>query len=505
MNRIVVATVLLVSVLVVGCEKNYNRADISCDGRRIAFALNSDGKFKTDNSSEIYVVTIDEDLAAAGMMRLTSNRVCDSWASFAPGADVLLWVQGTVDESDVQGMVICAGSDRVRIQLTGGVRALANFPLFLDERTIFFGRLRPGAAPKESEIVCEIIKLRGEKDTPGSTRREIVAIPWNARERLWSTLPAFHDGTMYYMVGRPVQDVLDIDDNGKSAPVLNVTLYAVETATGVRRALRDFNFASKANAQGDGDGFAGPVGMADLAVSPDGKKLVCCFLPGEDFNLTAFDDQAPSYVFVVDLEGDEAPVAIQHRAYVYYPQFAPLLTDTPKTPSDYQVVFLSGAGLADGRSVYISDLSGNTKRLATFPGKVMTAYTGWTWLAPDRLRIFHVSDEGLVVVDTSRDGAETTRRELDHESLLALKHAADARAGLDDLKSAVANALEASTPPDGPPAATQAEALVRTLEESRQQADGAAKAVRLSDQAPSVKAPTTQPFDVPGHAKDDAH
>ena len=126
-----VLVVALICVLAGGCE-HYNRADVSPDGRRIGFALNDKGGFETDASSELYVVTLDDDPTRLAIKRLTRNRVCDAWAAFSPdGAELLAWRDEPMSIFRYQ-----ADSGEESPVMASAVQ-LTHFPSYVDEDVIF--------------------------------------------------------------------------------------------------------------------------------------------------------------------------------------------------------------------------------------------------------------------------------------------------------------------------------------------------------------------------------
>ena len=492
------ATLLVASLAVVvlaGCEKSYNRADISSDGKRIAFALNKDGGFATDETSEIYIVDVADDLSTVSFRRLTRNRVCDAWADLSGDGQQLLYVRGDTDGAMSIWLSSDAGEEE---QLSGSLSRFYNFPQFLDDDSIFFAHLRLARVkPASFEVLCQVLTSVDTGDTEIGMRelREIAAIPWGEQGQLWSTMPAFHENTMYYMVARQMKVAMNIGSPEETTPLLHITLHAMDMTSGKQRSLCDWTYSGELD-----DGR--PVGMADLAISPDGKALLCCFLPGEGFELSKFDDQKPSTLFAVDLDDEQTSPEHVVNAYMYYPRFAPMREGEE---DEYSVVFLSGAGFGEegGRAVCITDdFEENVVTLASFPGKVMTAYTDWSWLSEERLRIFHICDLGLILVDTDRDGSNQVKRYLPREGMLALKRAADLDRGLAEFTQAVEYTLEEFRgDEEEPPVGGE---LFHYLKSKRDAADAEAHDVRLSTgDHPAVETPTSQPFDVPAPGSTD--
>jgi len=75
------------------------------------------------------------------------------------------------------------------------------------------------------------------------------------------------------------------------------------------------------------------------------------------------------------------------------------------------------------------------RKLISLPGKIMTAYTDWRWLseladaeedAPkSRLRVYHLSDIGLIVAELDDDGSDLSIRYLDAPRLRLAQVQAD--------------------------------------------------------------------------------
>ena len=69
--------------------------------------------------------------------------------------------------------------------------------------------------------------------------------------------------------------------------------------------------------------------------------------------------------------------------------------------------------------------------LARLPGELGKAYTTWYWLPDGRLRIYHVSEEGVRLVETGADGQGAKARLLTHERLKAGRRLADLQYEID--------------------------------------------------------------------------
>jgi len=156
--------------------------------------------------------------------------------------------------------------------------------------------------------------------------------------------------------------------------------------------------------------------IIDLAFSPDGKRLVAAML-----GCGAKDDDA---CFVeLDPTGKQPPRPLFDMYKAYYPQFTPdskglVLLRTTHENEKIREVVLWQPGAAE-------------VVLARLPGDLGKAYTTWYWLPDGRLRIYHISDEGVRLIETTVDGKKATARLMSHERLKAARHLADVQFQID--------------------------------------------------------------------------
>jgi len=387
MNKFLFLAVL--ATMVGGCDK-YNRADISHDGKTIAFSLGEKG-FIADATSELYFF----DVETCSMKRQTFDDTCEGWVSFG-GIGVAY--SKSKGKGNIEGTVEVLTEKDGIFTLSDG---MANTPVFLPNDKIFFSSVEPGNR-KEARITFNVWY-------PYNVN-QLIKLPADPNgEFLCSTLPAFfQDQVIYYAIA----DVRGIHEkNGQfDSGLYKVTVYRLEIGTKKNTPVTTFEFQGKKGAKDF------PVGYVDLAISPDDKTLVCCFLPPNKLAIDMFSDKLASTVYLVDVATGKQTL-FRSDKNMYYPKWKG--RDKPK------FVYLSGTGYQEGRGVWITDLSKMSVKLADLPDKVMQAYTGWTWLTPKRVRIFHIGKSGLILVDVNEDGTEKKTRIVSPEKLKTLKEIAD--------------------------------------------------------------------------------
>jgi hypothetical protein len=157
-------------------------------------------------------------------------------------------------------------------------------------------------------------------------------------------------------------------------------------------------------------------GGLDLAFSPDGKRLVAAVLVKEK-------DGVQTRFFDVDPTGKEQPKLLFEVAGGCAPQW---------TPDASGLVYLRPVkGDEKGREVVLwhPDLK-EPRLIARLPGEAGKAFTTCFWTKEGGLRIYHVSDEGLWLVEAAADGTDAKARRLPRERMEAQKYLADFERGL---------------------------------------------------------------------------
>jgi hypothetical protein len=216
-------------------------------------------------------------------------------------------------------------------------------------------------------------------------------------------------------------DVVTGDDPDK-VKEMTCRFYLVDLESKERREVTSLTFEAKPDTNDM------PVGYVDLAFSPDGKKLAACFL-SKDFE----KDEQPSHLYLIDLETAKAEL-VKEDVNMYYPRFAPKAEGEP-----YRLLYLSGTGEGGkGRSINVLNLeTKQARKVISLPGVIMTAYTDWRWLSEltsaeektpkNRLRVYHLSDVGLIIAELNDDGSNLSIRYLDTSRLRLGQVEADLR------------------------------------------------------------------------------
>ncbi len=408
-TRIVLFGLMGLVLVFSGSCKKYNRAAISADGQTLAFSLSTKG-FETDETSEMYLF----DVSTCTMKRVTFDREMDGWAELEGNS--LLFIKGNEDMAG--NLCLYEGNHRPQdtLSLAYGVGVT---PLFLGQGEVFFSSIAVGKdKQKDSKILFNFtIGPYGSR-----TLAELPMDPENML--LYSTLPALHadvdEQKIYYAVAETKGYIEAVKKKQMDKAVFPVSIYSLDVATKRSSLVTRFEFKAVSRKPEEM-----PVGYVDLAISPDGGTLICCFLPFNKFSIRMFSDEMASRVFLVNVRTGEKR-SFSSDKNMYYPQWKPAdKTTTQPAASEPKFMYLSGTGFKSGRGVWITDLKGKAQKLADLPDKVMEGYTGWTWLTSQRIRIFHVGKSGLVLADVNEDGTAVKRRILRPERLMQVKHRAD--------------------------------------------------------------------------------
>jgi len=430
--RWIVALVALVAV-VSGCLPN--RGAVSPDGRTFYFSLNEKAGFQVSTGSNVYAL----DVESGRIKALTDGPGMKGWCTVSSDGRFLVYGTlvgggGTVDRVDL-------GSHRT-IPVTGVTQNYA-LPWVVPGEPPYVVAI---AQKSKDEWRWVLIAERGE--VPLVLPADCAAVLGNvglAPSRF--AVPAF-------------RKVKEGDKEKGEASVWVVDLSNPPAAEGDEKAA-----APKADAKSPPpaakpwptfvcaakwtDIADKEEPIFDLAFSSDGKRLAAAgSFGGKDKDQTRFFD--------VDPTGKEQPKLLFEVDGGCAPQWTPdgglaYLRAIPGETSSREVV-LWRPEMKEGR--VIARLPGKFGRLlgAAWAEK---AYTTCFWTKDGRMRIYHVADEGLWLIDAAADGTGAKARRLSHERLAAQKYLADLERALarlpestpKELPEALANAVNAVEKP----------------------------------------------------------
>jgi hypothetical protein len=158
--------------------------------------------------------------------------------------------------------------------------------------------------------------------------------------------------------------------------------------------------------------------VADLALSADGRRLVAAVVGAGEKGSTRF----------FELAAGKPPKALFDAPLAHAPRW---------TPDASGIVYLAQdpAG-EEWTDVMLRPLAAKGPvLLARLPGAYSRAYTTWFWTENEKLRIYHLSDEGVRLIETSADGKAATGRLLTHDRLRVQQGLADLGRWLDKTPS----------------------------------------------------------------------
>ncbi len=419
-----VALAVAVLGLMVAAENNggcqyFNRMGISPDGNTVAFSLNDEGGFTVDESSAVYTL----DINTCEMTRVSGDRTMATCADIDAEGNVLFnWRFGGAGES-LEVAAALEDGEVVEVTRNENVDWVAQWLAPKRALLASSAALGEGDDDEDSEVVLAIVE-DGErwdllKDLYSPSKKRFY----------WSTLPVWCGNVLAYAA-------LDTKKPEDRTPIALATgevaeedrgyvhVFLVNLEDGKRRELAVFTGGFEVAGE-EGEDLAGYV---DLAFSADGRKLAACFLPS-DFA----EDQQRSWLYLIDVETGESKL-VRDDVNMYYPRFAPKAEGEP-----YRLLYLSGTDEeGKGRGLHILNLdTGEGRKVVSLPGKIMTAYTDWRWLCElegadedtprGRLRIYHLSDLGLILAEVDEDGSDLSVRYLDGPKLRLAQVEADVR------------------------------------------------------------------------------
>jgi hypothetical protein len=392
MSRSVAAAIVAFAAAVVGCLPN--RGAVSPDGGTFYFSLNYEAGFPASGTSEIYALNWE----TGRLKALTDDGDIKGWCSASSSGDKLFYgIHG-------QGW-----------QTVGAVE-------------LEIGWAKPFTGSNQNYGFPWVV--------PGLGRYVLAADPLSSGGRQWVVLKEHGEVPL-----GPLGDWRGCVGNvGLAESKFAVPLWReakdgqkskIEVAVWVVDLANEPPYAGE-EAQGNGKAAAAkpakpwPVftcaakwtdiphedkqPVIDSAFSADGKHLVAAFR-GEDGKPTRF--------FNVDPTGKEQPKQLFTEVGGREPQLV--------AADGSAFVYLRLLGVKNpGREVVLWRAGGKqTLVIARLPGDAESTFTICRRMKDDRMRIYHICDEGLWLVDAAADGTGAKARRLTHERLAAQKYLAD--------------------------------------------------------------------------------
>ena len=413
-------SVLGLAMLAAGCLPN--RAAVSPDGKTFYFSLSAEGGFEIKGSSNLYAL----DIESARLTALTDGPMPKFWCALSSDGGLLAYMTG----SDDKDLSICTLSlkDGVSLAATGYLRKDV-YPWVVPGRPMHLLTMEQGAADKEPQWT-----LYSPNVVPLGFPADHVAVMGNvglAMNRFAVALlrpppaAAGDEGK----AGEAVLDVFVVDLTRSEAspesppappPVAAEKPSAAKSEDAVATAPKTEAAAAPAKepwpkvvlaAKWTKQDLKDTKSIIDLAFSPDGKRLVAAVLgAGENDDEARFFDLDPT---------GQAPPKVLFDAYkAYYPQVA----------SDGKAIVYLRTSSRDDMFREVVLWRPDAKEpvlLARLPGEMGKAYTTWFWMPDGRLRIYHLSDDGVRLVETAADGTDAKQRLLTPERLKTQQALAD--------------------------------------------------------------------------------
>ena len=385
MFRFRAAWCLAAAVLAAGCLPN--RVGLSPDGRTMYFSLGPDGPFGGHSDrANIYSLQIE----TLQMQALTDGAGLNTWCALVDDGKTLVYME--VAEKEGFGIVHALRlEDGVDVSLAGLLQPLT-YPWPIPGKEGGLLAAAPGAQQKPYWVFHD--------------ERGLVALPLPEGAKAVLGNVGLARNRFAVAVSKETKlpaDAQDAEKDGQEYQVFVVDLAAAPVAEGKKGADAEAKGEVKATAVARWVVEKEPV--VDLAFSEDGSRLVAAVL------------EEPTVFYELDVTGQAEPKWLFECPKAYYPQVAAgggiVYLRTNAADEKWREVALWTPGAAEALV------------LARLPGKLGEAYTTWRWMEDGRLRVYHLSNEGVRIVETSADGSAAKGKRLSGEHLVALARMAD--------------------------------------------------------------------------------
>ncbi|MCX5653680.1 MAG: hypothetical protein NTY65_03390 [Planctomycetota bacterium] len=401
------AAFVALAMAVAGCLPN--RGAVSPDGRTFYFSLNKEAGFETKDDSNIYAL----DVETGRIKAITEGPQVKGWCSVSSDGKYLSYgtLAGTVAVVDLQ--------EGNTLPLTGTTQNYA-YPWVVPGEPPYILAM---AQKSKDEMRWVLIGEHG--DVPLASLADLKAGTGNVglapSQFAVPVYRAVKDGekenveASVWVVDLSNPPVAEGEEKGAAPPTGEAKPAEAAKAEGKAPASPAKPWPALACAAKWTDLKEGQP-MIDLAFSPDGKRLgAAVWVVEKEPGQTRFFD--------VDPTGKEQPKLLFEVSGGYGPQW---------TPDASGLVYLrSVKDGGNGREVVLWRPDVKEGRvIARLPGDFGNAYTTCFWSKDGRMRIYHVANEGLWLVDAAADGTDAKARHLSRERLAAQKYLADFERGL---------------------------------------------------------------------------
>ncbi|MGB2997530.1 MAG: hypothetical protein WBC59_02705 [Phycisphaerae bacterium] len=384
-----------------------NRVAVSPDGRTMYFSLNKEGGIKTEESSNIYAL----DVETAELRQLTDSPAMEGWCVLSEDGKHLLHSAAAEDRFWIEALNLEKESST---PLTGAP-SIYLYPRLVCGKHVLVVEVEDF---KNSEGRWVLIGQEGSVPLPLPDGYEAAPGEVAVAEHYFACAvkrkvsePASEDAGENEDKGS--EDNKDKKDNKDREDQWEVLVYVIVPGPVEPKESDNANEPQSGHVKTIqvAQWLVDDVAPVDLAFSPGGKRLVAAvFGAGASDEHTGF--------FELDPAGEAEPKPLFEAKKAFYPQW---------TPDGLGLVYLRLCPEDDKwREVMLWRAEAAERQiLARLPGKMGEAYTTWRWLEDGRLRIYHLSDEGVRIVDAKPDGSEAAAKRLPRENLRVLKRLAD--------------------------------------------------------------------------------
>jgi hypothetical protein len=390
--------------LAAGCLPN--RAAVSPDGKTFYFSLNEEGGYETRETSRLYAL----DVETGRLTTLTEASLPAAWCTLSSDGRRLVYMTGLKESDSALSMLQLGGDEPAAWPLTG-VLGPHMYPWMV-----------PGDPPR-------LLAVKSASDQPAKwvaylPKEVTLALPADAAAGLGTV--GLAENRCAVTVYRPGPPAAEGEEQTRVASVWVVDFAPAETpaATSTVKAAPEKAAPAKAwpvitqAAQWPEVRDAEPV--IDLAFSADGKRLVAALMGcGGEADATSFVELDPT--------GQRPPKPLFDDFKSYAPELTPdgkalVYIRTVRENEKFREVVLRQP---DAKAPVV---------LARFTGEFTRSYTTWHWMLDGRLRIYHLSEEGVRLVETGADGQEAKARLLARDRLKAGRQLADIQFALGALE-----------------------------------------------------------------------